>query len=55
MELAGWVTVAVTSVAGGVAVVGYLFDQVPALSQKMITAIRSLRAVRDEVRRSGAK
>ncbi|MER6196337.1 hypothetical protein ABT234_02990 [Streptomyces sp. NPDC001586] len=55
MELAGWVTVAVTSVAGGVAVVGHLFDQVPALSQKMITAIRSLRAVRDEVKRNGAK
>lgn len=50
MELAGWVTVGTATVVGGFTVVGHLFDQVPALSQKLITAIRSVRAVRDEVR-----
>ncbi|MCZ0979443.1 hypothetical protein O1L60_11060 [Streptomyces diastatochromogenes] len=49
MELAGWVTVGTAAVVGGFTVVGHLFDQVPALAQKMITAIRSVRAVRDEV------
>ncbi|GGV41559.1 hypothetical protein GCM10010495_68870 [Kitasatospora herbaricolor] len=34
---------------------GRLFHQVPAPSQKLITAIRSVRKVRDEVRWRGAK
>ncbi|MEU9476911.1 hypothetical protein [Streptomyces sp. NPDC048191] len=50
MELAGWVTVGTAAVVGGFTVVGHLFDQVPALSQKMITAIRSVRDVREELR-----
>jgi hypothetical protein len=50
MELAGWVTVGTATVVGSFTVVGHLFDQVPALSQKMITAIRSVRAVRDEMK-----
>lgn len=50
MELAGWVTVGTAAVVGGFTVVGHLFDQVPGLTQKLITAIRSVRAVRDEVR-----
>ncbi len=51
MEVAGWAAVAVGSIAGGVTVLGYLADQVPGLSNKMIKAVRSLRAVKDEVRR----
>jgi hypothetical protein len=50
MELAGWVTVGTATVVGGFTVVGHLLDQVPALSQKMITVIRSIRAVRDEMK-----
>ncbi|MEU6680251.1 hypothetical protein [Streptomyces sp. NPDC046925] len=50
MELAGWVTVGTAVVVGAFTVVGHLFDQVPALAQKLIIAIRSVRAVRDEVR-----
>ncbi|MFJ3441439.1 hypothetical protein ACIPM2_09735 [Streptomyces sp. NPDC086081] len=50
MELAGWVTVGTAAVVGGFTVLGHLFDQVPSLTQKMITAIRSVRAVRDELR-----
>lgn len=50
MELAGWVTVGTATVVGCFTVMGHLFDQVPALSQKMITAIRSIRAVRDEMK-----
>ncbi|CQR60946.1 hypothetical protein ACFY4K_30950 [Streptomyces leeuwenhoekii] len=52
MELAGWVTLGTAAVAGGFTVLGHLFDQVPVLAEKMITAIRSVRAVRDEVKRS---
>lgn len=52
MEMAGWVTVGTAAVVGGFTVVGHLFDQVPALSQKMITAIRSVRDVREELRAS---
>ncbi|MFF9348382.1 hypothetical protein [Streptomyces sp. NPDC014734] len=52
MELTGWVTVGTAAVVGGFTVLGHLFDQVPALAQKMITAIRSVRAVRDEVKAS---
>ncbi|MEU1279147.1 hypothetical protein [Streptomyces sp. NPDC005805] len=50
MEIAGWAAVALGAVMGGVTVVGHLCDQVPALSQKMITAIRSVRAVREEIK-----
>ncbi|GHJ40738.1 hypothetical protein [Streptomyces sp. TS71-3] len=50
MELAGWVTVGTAAIVGCFTVVGHLFDQVPTLSQKVITAIRSVRAVRDEVK-----
>ncbi|MFJ5079489.1 hypothetical protein ACIP8Z_33470 [Streptomyces sp. NPDC088553] len=50
MELAGWVTVGTAAVVGGFTVVGHLFDQVPALAQKMITAIQSVRAVLEEVK-----
>ncbi|GGS16714.1 hypothetical protein AB0E75_20345 [Streptomyces griseoviridis] len=52
MEVAGWAAVAVGSIAGGVTVLGYLADQVPGLSAKMIKAVRAIRAVKDEVRRS---
>ena len=51
MEVAGWAAVAVGSIAGGVTVLGYLADQVPGLSNKMIKAVRSLRAVKNEVKR----
>lgn len=50
MELAGWVTVGTAAIVGGFTLVGHLFDQVPTLAQKMITAIRSIRAVCDEVK-----
>ncbi|MGW1120485.1 hypothetical protein ACWD5B_25755 [Streptomyces tanashiensis] len=52
MELAGWVTVGAAAVVGGFTVVGHLVDQVSALSPKVITVIRSVRAVRDEVKAS---
>ncbi|MFF3116181.1 hypothetical protein ACFVSN_44215 [Kitasatospora sp. NPDC057904] len=52
METAGWVTTIVAGIAGGITVLGYLFDQVPPLSQKLVKAIRSLRALRDELRRT---
>ncbi|GGX19158.1 hypothetical protein GCM10010297_45800 [Streptomyces malachitofuscus] len=52
MEVAGWAAVAVGSIAGGVTVLGYLADQVPGLSAKVIRAVRAVRAVRDELRRS---
>lgn len=51
MEVAGWVAVAVGTIAGGVTVLGYLADQVPGLSHKLIKAVRSIRAVKDEVKR----
>ncbi|CAM5504960.1 hypothetical protein SXANM310S_03662 [Streptomyces xanthochromogenes] len=51
MEVAGWAAVAVGSITGGVSVLGYLADQVPGLSTKVIKAVRSLRAVKDEVMR----
>jgi len=51
MEVAGWAAVAVGSIAGGVTVLGYLADQIPGLSHKVIKAVRSLRVVKDEVRR----
>lgn len=52
MDAAGWVAAAVAVVAGCVSLLGYVFDQVPALSQKAIKAIRSFRALRDELKRS---
>lgn len=52
MELAGWATAGTAAVVGVFTVVGHPFGQVPALSQKTITAIRSVRAVRDEVKAS---
>lgn len=47
METVGWATAAVSVVWGGVLVVGYVLDQIPALSakaEKAITALRRLRA-----------
>lgn len=55
MELAGWVAVAMGAVAGGVTFLGFLIDQIQALSKKVIPAIRSVRAVRDEIKRGGSK
>ncbi|HWU08213.1 MAG TPA: hypothetical protein VN520_17825 [Streptomyces sp.] len=55
MELAGWVAVAIGAVAGGVTFLGFLLDQIAALSGKVIPAIRSVRAVRDEIRRSAGE
>ncbi|GAA3036867.1 hypothetical protein GCM10020229_55340 [Kitasatospora albolonga] len=52
METAGWVTTIVAGIAGSITVLGYLFDQVPPLSQKLVKAIRSVRALRDELRRT---
>ncbi|MEU7057407.1 hypothetical protein [Streptomyces sp. NPDC046197] len=51
MEAAGWVTAALAGIAGGISVLGYVFDQVPPLSRKAIEAVRSLRALREEVKR----
>ncbi|WP_369229685.1 hypothetical protein AB5J56_02915 [Streptomyces sp. R21] len=48
MEAAEWVTAALAGIAGVVSLLGYLFDQVPPLSRKAITAVR---AVREEVKR----
>lgn len=55
MEAAGWVAAAVAGVAGCVSFLGYVFDQVPALSQKAIRAVRSLRALRNELKRTGKR
>lgn len=47
METVGWATAAVSVIWGGVLVVGYVLDQIPALSakaEKAITATRRLRA-----------
>ncbi|MGW3325694.1 hypothetical protein [Streptomyces virginiae] len=52
MEVAGWVAVAVGSIAGGVTVLGYIADQVPGLSTKVIRAVRAVRAVKAELKRS---
>ncbi|MFJ3789593.1 hypothetical protein [Kitasatospora sp. NPDC090091] len=45
-------TTIVAGIAGGITVLGYLFDQVPPLSQKLVKAVRSVRALRDELRRN---
>lgn len=47
METVGWATAAVSAIWGGSLVVGYILDQVPALSAKAeraITALRRLKA-----------
>ncbi|MBQ0887379.1 hypothetical protein KBZ94_20960 [Streptomyces sp. RM72] len=50
MELSGWVAAGVMGVVVGSTLVGRIFDQIPTLTQKMITAIRAVRAVREELR-----
>ncbi|MEU7163127.1 hypothetical protein AB0A70_00505 [Streptomyces morookaense] len=47
METVGSATAVVTLLGSGVLVVGYLPDQVPALSEKAAAAIKALRYLRD--------
>lgn len=44
-----------TVVVAGFSLVGRLFDEVPALAQKMVTAIRACRAVCDELKAKDRK
>ncbi|MFD7236445.1 hypothetical protein ACFWAT_14205 [Streptomyces syringium] len=53
METVGTATAVVTLLGGGVLVLSYVLDQVPALSDKAATAIKALRRLRD-VWRNGA-
>jgi hypothetical protein len=50
MEIAGLVAVSLASVAGVVTLAGYVFEQVPPLAEKATMAIRSLRALRQELK-----
>lgn len=47
MEKVGWATAAVAGLGGSALVLGYVLDQVPALSDKAVTAIQALRRLRD--------
>jgi hypothetical protein len=50
MQLPGWAVAFVVFLFGVVFVLTYVLDQIPKLSSRAIKAIKSLRAVRDELR-----
>ncbi|WP_405568815.1 hypothetical protein OG418_29580 [Streptomyces phaeochromogenes] len=55
MQLPAWATGLVVLLVGVVFVLTYVLDQIPKLSRKAITAIKSVRAIRDELRASPSK
>ncbi|MFF3056515.1 hypothetical protein [Streptomyces sp. NPDC057909] len=50
MQLPGWAVAFVVFLFGVVCVLTYVLDQIPKLSSKVVKAIKSVRAVRDELR-----
>ncbi|WP_225846652.1 hypothetical protein [Streptomyces sp. HPF1205] len=54
METVGWAGAVVLALGGAVWILGYLFDQIPPLCEKAITAIRAVRALREEYARTSA-
>jgi hypothetical protein len=49
MQTVGWAAVCVGFLTGVVLVLGHILDAIPPLCQKMIKAVRSLRALHTEI------
>ncbi|WP_165484734.1 hypothetical protein [Streptomyces kasugaensis] len=48
METVGWATAVVATLGGCFLILGYVLDQIPALSDKAVRAIAAVRRLRDE-------